>query len=109
MTHNRMDIAYADHRDDRMIILGRYGWPTLADQDRAFDELPAVEDSDFIIDYYDEGGCLTKDKYVSQEVVEEITGRPIAEMIRRGRIREAALSRSLRRQLDKRRAEREAA
>jgi len=103
-----MDIAYADHRDDRMIILGRYEFPTIEYQDQQFDALSSLPDSDFIVDYYDADGNLTKDKCVSEETVEFVTGHPVAEMIRRGRIREAALSRSFRNALAKLRRDRAA-
>lgn len=95
-TPRRLEIAFADHRDNRMIILGGAAWDTLAEQERHFDALPAVEVSDFIVDFYDDDGSIDRDKCVSQATVETALGAPIAELIERGRRREDALSAQVR-------------
>jgi hypothetical protein len=92
----RIEIAYADHRDDRMIIVGAAAWPTMAEQEHRFAELPEVEDSDFIADFYDEEGTITKDKYISAETVETVLACPLAECIEDGRRRENDLTAMMR-------------
>lgn len=91
----RIEIAYADHRDNRMIIVGAAAWETMAEQEAHFAALPEIEDSDFIADFYDEEGSITKDKYVSAETVAFVMGQPIEELIEAGRAREDELSRQL--------------
>lgn len=97
MAHDaRLEIAYADRRDDRMIIIGAAAWETMEEQERRFDELPAVEDSDFVVDFYDDEGLITKDKFVSRETVETVMGQPLTELIEEGRRREDELGAQLR-------------
>lgn len=100
MSEHRLEIAYADHRDNRMIIIGGAAFDDLAEQDREFDKLPAVPDSDFIIDYYDAEGSITKDKCVSQATVEAVMGEPLGALIERGRQNEDALSAALQARLE---------
>lgn len=96
MSDARIEIAYADRRDDRMIIIGAAAWETIAEQEFRFAELPDVEDSDFVIDFYDEDGLIAKDKCVSAETVETVMGEPLADLIEAGRRREDELSAEVR-------------
>lgn len=96
LPEHHLEIAYADRRDNRMVILGGGEFDTLAEQDHAFDELPELTKSDFIVDYYDAEGMIAKDKCVSQATVEAVLGRPIAELIEDGRRREDELSAQIR-------------
>jgi hypothetical protein len=77
MSGARLEIAYTDHRDDRMIIVGAAAWETMAEQEVRFAELLGVEDSDFIVDFYGEDGLIEKDKCVSAETVSAVMGEPI--------------------------------
>ena len=92
---HRLEIAYADHRDNRMIIIGAAAWPTLAEQEQHFAVIPAVEDSDFIVDFYDAEGCITKDKCIAGDIAAFLMGAPLATLIRRGRRLENALTKRL--------------
>jgi hypothetical protein len=91
MTDARIEIAYADHRDNRMIIVGAAAWETMEEQEQRFAELPESPDSDLIADFYDEDGTISKDKGVSAETVETVMGRPIEDLIEEGRRRENEL------------------
>jgi hypothetical protein len=92
----RIEIAYADHRDNRMIIVGGAAWLTMAEQERQFAQLPEEAGSDFIADFHDADGCITKDKCVPAWAVERVMGKPIAELIEAGRRREDELTAELR-------------
>lgn len=96
MSEHRLEIAYADHRDNRIIIIGGAVFDDLAEQDREFDRLPSVPDSDFIIDYYDADGSIIKDKYVSDTTVEIVMGEPLADLIEKGRMNEDQMTQQLR-------------
>ena len=97
----RIEIAYADRRDNRIIIVGGAAWETMAEQERRFAELPSEPDSDFIADFYDAEGFIAKDKAISAETVETVLGRPIAELIENGRRREDELFEQARAALSK--------
>jgi hypothetical protein len=91
VTDARIEIAFADRRDNRMIIVGAAAWETMAEQELRFAELPELPDSDFIADFYDEDGLITKDKGVSAQTVATVMGRPIEDLIEEGRRRENEL------------------
>lgn len=95
----RLEIAYADHRDNRMIIVGGAAWETMAEQEQRFAEMPEVKDSDFIVDFYDEEGTIIKDKYVSAETVATVLGTSVEEAIEEGRRRENELTARMRSRL----------
>lgn len=98
-TQARLEIAYADHRDNRMIIVGGAAWETMAEQEQRFAEMPEVKDSDFIVDFYDEEGTIIKDKYVSAETVTTVLGTSVEEAIEEGRRRENELTARMRSRL----------
>lgn len=95
MSAHRLEIAYADHRDNRMIIVGGAVFDNISEQDCEFDRIPEVEDGDFIIDYYDADGTITKDKRVSSATVEAVMGETLAVLIERGRRNEDAFTEAL--------------
>ncbi|WP_153785371.1 hypothetical protein [Pseudomonas sp. EMN2] len=83
-------LTFADEENNGFVTLGGAGWESQAEWESQWAALPlsALGDEDpanLIADKLDLAGEIIADKRVTAETVERLLGRPLAELIEKGR------------------------
>ncbi len=75
-----LQVVYTDVAENRVLTLGGSSY-SLEEATRRLADLPACEQTDYVVDLMDPTGDIIGDHYVTAAAVETLLGKPIAELL----------------------------
>jgi len=77
MSIGYLQITFVDTEANEFRTVGGAGFLTMAETRRRFRDVPALDDSDLILDLLDRNGDILDDKPISRAVAEALLGEPL--------------------------------
>lgn len=80
-----LQIVLADDEANEFVTLGGAGFATMAETRRQFALVPAVKDSDLILDLVRGEGGIVDDKYIDHSTAERLLGDSFTNLVAAGK------------------------